>query len=106
MAASRLEQLKKMLSDNPDDAFLQYAMAKELEKAGFTNEAIEALEFLIKSQPDYVATYYQLVKLYVRDQQIDKALSILDIGLERASSLGKAHEAAELRALRDDLMDD
>ncbi|NNE55769.1 MAG: tetratricopeptide repeat protein [Flavobacteriales bacterium] len=77
-----------MLRDDPKDAFLNYALALERMKKGEMHEAIQALEKLRDSQPDYLATYYQLGKLYEQVSQNSKALSAYESGLEIAKKQG------------------
>jgi len=52
------------LEASPDDSFLLFAIAKEHEKAGATDEALEYYLKLTATDPDYVGTYYHLGKLY------------------------------------------
>lgn len=56
--------LKEMLETDPNDPFLQYALALEYEKADQIHSAVKLLETLKSTHPDYLATYYKLGKLY------------------------------------------
>ena len=49
MSATRLEQLRGMLADEPNDAFIRYAIALELKRAGKMEEAADDLERLLKA---------------------------------------------------------
>jgi tetratricopeptide (TPR) repeat protein len=93
----RLDQLKALLQDKPDDSFLLFAVAKEYEKAG--NEAL-ALEWYLKlrtSNPDYVGLYYHLGKLYEELEQSDEAREAYQEGIDLARRLGNHHALSELQ---------
>ena len=76
--------LKEFLEKDPNDAFLNYAYALELQKKGDTQAAIAALENLHATQPDYLGTYYQLGKLYEASAMIQSAIAIYSEGLSVA----------------------
>lgn len=63
MNQERLNMITDMLEKNPNDPFLQYAVALEFKKSGKKREAIDLLKKLIADQPEYLASYYQLGKL-------------------------------------------
>lgn len=78
---NRLEQVKQMLEESPDDPFLIYAMAMEhLETA--PDQALPYLEQLYREHPDYVGTYYQLARLYVAYERLEEAQKVYQQGLK------------------------
>lgn len=81
MSAERLDQIKQMLLADPNDEFLQYALAIELEKAGQVEKAIEQLLMMKQSNENYLPLYYKLGKLYEALQIEDKAIDIYKSGL-------------------------
>ena len=64
----RISKLKEYLQGNPDDSFLNHAMALEYIKIGEDGLARELFEGIIARDPGYVGTYYHLAKLYEREQ--------------------------------------
>ena len=56
----RLESLRKMVDQRPDDAFARYSLAMALRSAGRPEEAVEAFQALVGQKPDYVPTYLML----------------------------------------------
>ena len=83
------ERLKKLLEwevQKPEDAFLKFAIAQEYVSAGSDNEAKKYFELLTKDFSDYLATYYQLGKLYERTDEIEKAKTTYIKGKEVASA--------------------
>ncbi len=92
----RLNQLLGFLEKAPKDAFLNFAIAKEYE--GSKNDE-KALEFYLKMKtntPDYVGFYYHLGKLYVRQNQIEKALLTYKEGMAVAKKVNDKHAFSEL----------
>jgi tetratricopeptide (TPR) repeat protein len=96
---SRIEQIREMLRDDPEDAFLIYALALEHEKAGEVQEAIKGLESLRSKQPDYLPVYYKLGKLSEQSGHMQKAIEYYKTGIQVArkqndqKTLGELNEA-------------
>lgn len=82
--SSRLQQLYEMLKAEPNDAFLNYALAVEFEKGGKIDDAIAHLQKMIKSHPDYLAIYYKLGKLFEDQQKFNEAKASYLLGRELA----------------------
>ena len=51
MSEERLQMIKKMLENNPDDSFLNYAAALEYNKRGMTDKAMELLNGIVAMIP-------------------------------------------------------
>lgn len=86
MSEERLDMIRKMLEENPEDAFLNYAAALEYKKRNMTDEAIATLEKLRKTQPDYLGTYYTLGKIYEGLGKEVDAITLYKEGIEVAKS--------------------
>lgn len=80
MKTERLEMIKKMLEQNPSDAFLKYAAALEYKKFNNREQAIVLLKELSREHPDYLATYYQLGKILEESGNIPEAISFYKNG--------------------------
>jgi tetratricopeptide (TPR) repeat protein len=96
MNAFRLQKLKEMEAEKPEDAFLKYAIAIEHVSAGDDEEAKPYFELLLKKFPDYVATYLQFGGLYEREGETGKAIAVYQKGIEVAKQAGDAKAAGEL----------
>ncbi|HEU4634172.1 MAG TPA: hypothetical protein VFS22_09320, partial [Flavisolibacter sp.] len=62
----RIEKLRQLLSANPDDSFVQHALALEYVKLGDDMEAKKVFEQLLSENENYVGSYYHLGKLLER----------------------------------------
>ena len=80
MNQNRLAMIKEMLASNPTDPFLKYAAALEFKKSREADEAIRLMEELVRENPDYLATYYQLGKLYEEKGQVSLAIKYYQAG--------------------------
>lgn len=92
----RMKKLFEYLEKDPNDSFSRYAIALELLKSGKTSESISHFEELIKRDPDYIGTYYQLGKIYISTGETEKAEKIFREGISISSKSGNAHAKSEL----------
>ncbi len=103
---SRKAQIQALLADAPTDAFLRFALAKELEKEGAHAGAKEVYEALIAEQPEYVGSYYHLGKTLERLQEPAAAWQVYTAGIAITKRLGENHAMRELAAARLELGDE
>jgi len=78
---SRVEEIKKMLKNDPDDSFLCYALALEHQKSGNLKKATQIIEQLIERDPDYLGAYYRLGQLYEKAGKINRAIEVYQRGI-------------------------
>jgi len=97
MIKDRLSLLKEMLKEEPDSSFLLFAIAKEYEKLGDFNEAIETFLTLQQKEEDYVGLYYHLAKLYEQTGESEKAVATYQSGIQVAQKINDLHALAELK---------
>jgi tetratricopeptide (TPR) repeat protein len=93
---SRMAQLLEMLKSEPNDPFLNYALAVELAKLGQIDTSIDKLEALISNNPDYLGSYYMLGKIYEQALQPEKAIETYKKGIEIAKKLNDKKTLGEL----------
>jgi tetratricopeptide (TPR) repeat protein len=96
MKTGRLEQLQKMLLDEPEDDFLNYALALEYHKLGEALKAISIIEKLLDRNPSYLGGYYQLGKWYEEQQEMQKAGEIFEKGIAVAKQQNNRKALNEL----------
>ena len=97
--SDRLELLKKMLLEDPNDSFLLFAMAKEYEAGSNIDLAIQHYEQVRTNDPNYVGLYYHLGAAYQEKELKDKALETYRKGIEIAKSLKDHHALSELKGV-------
>ena len=107
MHSIRLEKLLALYEENPTDSFINFALAKEYELNNNLNKAMQLLEKLIITNPNYLGTYLHLAKLYEKNGEIKKALNIYEKGLIVAKHAKDLHSLSELKNAKLNLeMDD
>jgi tetratricopeptide (TPR) repeat protein len=103
---TRLEQLRSLLSDSPQDSFLLFALAKEFESQGDDEQARTHYEQLRQAAPDYIGLYYHLGKLLERQKDPAAAVAVYRDGIERARGAGDLHAMSELAGAKLALTDE
>ena len=93
---ARLEQLQQMLQEEPNDVFLQYAIAIEYFSVGNYEKALDCLKTIIQSNPDYLAAYYQTGKCHEELKQFEEAKNMYTKGVELAQKQGNTKTRNEL----------
>lgn len=96
MTLSRLEQLQEMLKSEPNDSFLNYALALEYAKANDVSKAIQLIENVLSKDENYLGAYYQLGKYYEQIQDLPKAISTYTKGVEVAKKIKNNKALGEL----------
>ena len=99
MQSSRLEKLLEFLQNEPEDEFLQYALATEYLRLNETARALEYYKNLVNKHPDYVGTYYHLGKLYEALNRKPDAIATYEKGMEIARQKRDNHAFSELQAV-------
>lgn len=101
----RIERLQEFLSTNPNDSFLQHALALEYIKAGDDVAARRLFEQVLQRDENYVGSYYHLGKLLERNGDNTGALSVYQKGMVKAREAGEQQAYNELQSAYDDLAD-
>jgi tetratricopeptide (TPR) repeat protein len=93
---SRREKIEAMLVESPDDAFLRYGLALELEKEGENEKSLAELRRLMTPAAAYVPAYFMAGQQLTRLERIEEARAALRDGIEHARAQGNAHAAGEM----------
>ncbi len=93
---TRLQHLQEMLKNEPNDSFLNYALALEYEKANEIEKAIALIESLLLHDENYLGAYYQLGKYYEQTNQQGKAISTYKKGIVIAQQQKNRKTVSEL----------
>jgi len=94
---SRIEQLQEFLKDDINDSFLKYGLALEYVRVKENDTAKDCFLKLIKEDKNYLASYYQLGKLYESQNEVEKAMGIYKNGIEIAKKIEDAKTLLELQ---------
>lgn len=100
---SRRGKLEEMLLKEPDDVFLRYSLAMELEKDGEHEACLETFKALMTDSPPYVPAFFMAAQQRARLGEIDVAKEFLRNGIEEARSQDNAHAAAEMSEMLQNL---
>lgn len=92
-----------MLEQQPNDLFLQYALAMEYLGLQEFTKAQELFANIIKSDEHYVAAYYQL-GLLLKDSNEPEAVRLFEKGLSEAQQKGDRKTVNEFRTALDELL--
>lgn len=101
MTKSRLEALKNLVAQNPQDRFARYGLAMEYAKAGNLEAAVNEYRCLLSCDPDYSYAYYHCGQALERLGRIDEARKTYSQGIEAAARKGDPHARDELQAALD-----
>jgi len=100
----RIARLNELLITNPEDSFLQHALALEYIKSGDEEKARTLFENVLEKDENYVGSYYHLAKLLERKGQQEQALEVYTKGMEKAKEAGDQHTYNELQTAYEDLL--
>ena len=84
---NRIDMLHEMLLKEPDDIFLNYALGIELVGELDVVQAEFQFKKVLKMEPEYIAAYYQLGKLFESQLKNTEALHFYKLGLEKAKAI-------------------
>ena len=103
MATDRINRLKEFLQKQPDDSFLQHALALEYVKLEDDTEAEKLFNNILANDPGYVGSYYHLGKLLERNGKGEEAIAVYEKGMTAAKAAGDQHAYNELQGAYEDL---
>ena len=99
----RIEQLRKFISAQPNEAFPSYALALELKSKGDAAGAAAELEELRRRAPGYLATYLMLGMILQTLGRNDEARETFAAGQDLARKQGNTHTLSELTSALEQL---
>jgi tetratricopeptide (TPR) repeat protein len=102
---NRIEQLQEFLKQDSNDSFLKYALALEYVFIKKYDLASDCFLKLIENDENYVATYYQLGKLYESLNEVEKAITIYKKGILIAKKSENKKTLSELQEAYNWLVD-
>jgi len=101
MSTDRLEILKTMLAQNPQDSFARYGLAMEYSKRGELETAVREFQTLLEHNPDYAAAYFHAGQALEKLGRFADARGFYEKGIEVTARSGDKHTQSELQAALD-----
>ncbi|HUE00111.1 MAG TPA: tetratricopeptide repeat protein [Bryobacteraceae bacterium] len=99
--SNRLEVLKNMVAQNPDDSFSRYGLAMEYVNAGDLEGAIQEYRTLLAANPNYSAAYYHGGQTLEKLGRREDARSLYRQGIEATTRIGDLHTRSEIQTALD-----
>jgi len=101
----RLTLLLQFLAEDPNDPFNIYSVALEYIKSD-PAKTVELFETLVSQHADYLPTYYHYGKLSHDMGNREKALNILQRGIDLARTQNAAKALRELQSAHQEILFD
>jgi len=101
MPNTRLETLKSLAAQNPQDSFLRYGLAMEYRNSGDLESAMREFAGLMNANPDYAAAYLHAGQTLERMGRSEEARAVYQRGIEVTTRAGDQHARSELQAALD-----
>lgn len=98
VATNRLDVLKQMLAQDPNNSFARYGLAMELSKSGALKEAVSEFKSLLAADGTYVAGYYHCGQALEKLGDVEGARSIYEQGMAASAKKGDTHTLGEIEA--------
>lgn len=103
MPNQRLQKLLEMLDKQPEDSFLNYALAMEYLGLNNKEKAEETFRKVLSLDEHNIAAKYQLASLIQHDHTAE-AITLLESGMKDAKLKGDMKTANEFRTLIDEIV--
>ena len=98
MATNRLDILKQMVSQAPNNSFARYGLAMEYAKDGQFQKAVNEYKELLAMDPNYCAGYYHGGQALEKLGDLEEARGMYEKGIEATTRTGDAHTRSEIEA--------
>lgn len=98
---NRIEKIKELQLEQPNDQFLWHALALEYMKIGDLKAAENAFLHNLTIDAMYLASYYHLGKVYEQMSDLNKAALYYNLGIDIGLKQDDRHTIHELRSALD-----
>jgi tetratricopeptide (TPR) repeat protein len=99
--SNRLEVLKSMVEQNPNDNFARYGLAMEYGNSGDLDRAVQEYQALLAVNPNYSAAYYHGGQTLEKLGRREDARALYRQGVEATTRIGDLHARSEIQAALD-----
>ncbi len=98
MATNRVEILKQMVSQDPNNAFARYGLAMEYANGGDFPQAVAEFRSVLQHDETYAAAYYHAGQALEKLGDLDEARAMYEKGIEITTRKGDTHTRSEIEA--------
>lgn len=99
LTMARIDDLNRLLTADPNDAFVLYCLAQEYAKIGDTPRSIEYFDRCITSDPNYCYAYYHKAKTLMNAGRAGEAVPVIQAGKAASQRAADGHALSELSSL-------
>ncbi len=103
MSAERMETLKSILAQEPNNTFARYALGMEYSSTGEAELALEQFRTLLQIDPNYANAFFMGAQVLQHAQRIPEAIQWLNDGISCADRVGNRHASSEMQSLLEEL---
>lgn len=100
-----IEQLHKLLTLDPQDTFVLYALAQAHAASGAHDAAIEHYDRCLGIDPNYCYAYFHKARSLEALGRIEKAADVLRTGIKASKHTGDSKALSEITGYLDQLSD-
>ncbi len=101
MENTRLDILKSMVAQNPQDSFSRYGLAMEYRNGGDLEAAVREFRALIEANPNYCYAYFHGGQTLERLGRLEEAAELYRQGIEASERSGDQHARGEIQGALD-----
>jgi len=102
-AMDRLQMLKDLLSQDPNNQIARYGLGMEYSNKGDVDAAVTEFKSLVQINPDYANAYFMAAQVLAKAKRTDEAKQLLMQGITAAARTGNAHAQSEMQGMLDEL---
>ena len=99
MPSNRLEVLKTLVEQDPDNSFTRYGLAMEYVNSGQFEDAVGQFTELLSRNPDYAAGYFHGGQTLEKLGRVNDARDMYKRGIEATTRTGDQHTRSELEGV-------
>lgn len=96
---SRIESIKELLADEPNDIFLNYSLGMEYKSLSDFDKALIQFRRALELDETYLGAYYQIGEILIEQEKENDAIHIIEQGIEQAKQKKDFKTHRELQAL-------
>jgi len=100
---NRLDMLKELIAQDPNNQLARYGLGMEYSSQGDVDAAVTEFRNLWEINPDYSNAYFMAAQALAKAERTDEAKQILMQGITAAARTGNSHAQSEMQGMLDEL---